>query len=284
MFAATRFHWIRLLLLAALLTGAGPRETAGAEPEGARLKLNLRTRVETFKASGAWDEVTLAKEFPARETALIVCDMWDKHWCPNATTRCEAIAKKMDPVLKAARQQGVFIIHAPSECMGFYKDTPQRKRMQEVKRVEPPKGPALTEPPLPVDDSDGGCDSPEPVKSYKAWTRQHPALTIADEDGISDNGAEVYSMLRERGIKNLLVCGVHTNMCVLGRTFAIRQMTKWGIRCVLLRDLTDSMYNPKKAPQVSHEEGTELIIQHIEKYWCPSMLSDDLVKTAAPRR
>jgi len=67
-------------------------------------------------------------------------------------------------------------------------------------------------------------------------------------------------------------------MCVLGRSFAIRQMTRWGIHCVLVRDLTDSMYNPKKAPFVSHEKGTELIIQHIEKYWCPSILSVDLAR------
>ncbi len=30
---------------------------------------------------------------------------------------------------------------------------------------------------------------------------------------------------------------------------------------------------------VSHDEGTELVIEHIEKYWCPSILSSDLVHT-----
>jgi nicotinamidase-related amidase len=96
---------------------------------------------------------------------------------------------------------------------------------------------------------------------------------------ISDRGAEVYSFLRQRGIKNLLVMGVHTNMCVLRRSFAIRQMTNWGIRCVLVRDLTDSMYNPADRPFVSHAEGTELVVQHIEKYWGPSVLSSELVKS-----
>jgi hypothetical protein len=37
------------------------------------------------------------------------------------------------------------------------------------------------------------------------------------------------------------------------------------------------MYNPKKAPFVSHDEGTELVVKHIEKYWCPSVLSKDLL-------
>ena len=70
--------------------------------------------------------------------------------------------------------------------------------------------------------------------------------------------------------------GVHANMCILNRSFAIKKMTNWGIRCVLVRDLTDSMYNPQDRPRVSHEQGTELIVQHIEKYWCPSTLSGEL--------
>ena len=55
-------------------------------------------------------------------------------------------------------------------------------------------------------------------------------------------------------------------------------MTRWGIHCVLVRDLTDAMYNPIKPPFVTHEDGTELVIQHIEKYWCPSILSKDLIQ------
>ena len=101
---------------------------------------------------------------------------------------------------------------------------------------------------------------------------------VADEDGISDNGEEVYNELHRRGIKNLVVMGVHTNMCILRRTFAIRQMTQWGMRCVLARDLTDTMYNPRMSPQVSHEKGTELVVEYIEKYWCPTVLSADLLR------
>jgi nicotinamidase-related amidase len=203
--------------------------------------------------------------------------MWDDHWCKAAAGRCAALAKKMEPVLKAARARGVTIIHAPSDCMEYYKDTPQRKRMQRLAKLTPPKPREVYEPPLPIDDSDGGCDDAKPDKEHRAWSRENSALTIATNDFISDDGREVYSLLRKRGIKTLLICGVHTNMCVLGRSFAIRQMTRWGVPCILIRDLTDAMYNPKKRPFVSHAEGTELVIEHIEKYWCPSILSKDLL-------
>ena len=48
--------------------------------------------------------------------------------------------------------------------------------------------------------------------------------------------------------------------------------------CILVRDLTDAMYNPQRAPYVSHAEGTELVIQYIEKYWCPTARSSDLMR------
>ena len=268
-------------LLAAALLAPAAFPPCAAEPNPApdrTLKLSLRTRVETFKGSGVWDEVTVPHDLNGDETAVVICDMWDNHWCPTAAARCAELAKKMPPVLDALRARGVLVIHAPSECMDFYKDAPQRKSILEVKKADPPPPLDLTDPPLPCDSTDGGCDSDQPAKFFKAWTREHPAIPIAEQDVISDNGQEIYSCLKQRGIKNLLVMGVHANMCVLNRSFAIKQMTKWGIRCVLVRDLTDAMYNPKMKPFVSHEEGTERIIEHIEIYWCPSVLSADLVK------
>jgi hypothetical protein len=41
------------------------------------------------------------------------------------------------------------------------------------------------------------------------------------------------------------------------------------------------MYNPKDRPYVSHDQGTELVVEHIERYWCPSTSSVDLMKALA---
>ena len=81
---------------------------------------------------------------------------------------------------------------------------------------------------------------------------------------------------RPRSIENLLIMGVHTNMCVLHRSFGIKQMVRWGMNVALFRDLTDTMYNPARSPYVSHDEGTRLVVEFIEKFWCPTLLSDDL--------
>jgi nicotinamidase-related amidase len=267
---------MRYVLLPLLLCVAIARAAPPANPD--TLGLTLRSKVESFKGSGEFDEVTLRKDFVAKKTAVILCDIWDKHWCESATKRCDVLAKKAEKVVAALRKKGVTVIHAPSDTMAFYKDAPQRKAMLALPKVTPPKDRTVNEPSLPIDDSDGGCDDDKPAKNYRAWSHQHPAITVAEGDFVSDNGREVYNLLKGRGIENLIVMGVHTNMCVLNRSFAIKQMTRWGVRCVLVRDLTDAMYNPRMRPRVTHEEGTELVIGHIEKWWCPTCDSADLMR------
>lgn len=264
------------LLLAGLLLAL----PLAAEEAKTDLRLHGRQREkvadkETFTVQNKpldWD---------AQKTAIVVCDMWDKHWCGNSTRRVAEMAPRMNEVLKLARDRGVLIIHCPSETMDFYKDHPGRKLAQSAPPVEA-KVPlqrwcridSAREPALPIDDSDNGCDDVPQPKSMKAWSHQHAALEIKDGDAITDN-AEAYYLMRQRGIENVIVMGVHTNMCVLGRPFSIRQLVYQGLNVALMRDMTDTMYNPKKAPEVTHCRGTDLVVEHIEKYWCPSITSTD---------
>ena len=262
-------RWLLLLLLALDLRSVG----------AADLTVNLRLRVEAFKGSGEWRAVSLQQSLPVEKTAVLICDMWDKHWCRGATVRVNGLVAHMEPFLESARKLGVQIIHAPSETMAFYQDAPQRKRILALAKIDPPPPLSLFDPPLPIDDKRGGCDTPD--QFYKAWTREHPGLRIDASDVISDDGAEIYSFLRERDIRTLLVMGVHANMCILNRTFAIKRMTALSIHCILVRDLTDAMYNPEDPPHVSHDAGTQLMIEYIEKYWCPTTTSADLLRAFA---
>lgn len=258
----------------------------------ADLKFTLRSRVNEKTSSKA-------ESWPAKNTAVIVCDMWDAHHCLNAVRREEQMVPRMNEFLKKAREQGALIIHAPSSCMDPYKDHPARKRAQAAPPAKKlPKDiekwcykiPAEEKGTYPIDQSDGGeDDDPKEHEEWQAklksmgrnpkapWKSQHAGLTIMDQDAISDSGVEIWNLLENRGIDNVILVGVHTNMCVLGRPFGLRQMAKNGKNVVLVRDLTDTMYNPKMPPKVSHFEGTRLIIGHIEKYVCPTITSDQLL-------
>lgn len=239
------------------------------------LKLGLRTRVQPYHGADEWRAFDFAETVDPARAAVVICDMWDRHWCRGANERVSRMVPRMVPVLDALRQRGVLVVHAPSDTMDFYKDAPQRLAIQRLRAYPPPDPLKLPDPPLPIDDSDGGCDTPGDT-SHRAWSRQHPGIPIAAVDLISDKGVEIYNALQTRNATHLFVMGVHTNMCILNRTFAIKQMTRWGIRCVLVRDLTDAMYDPADAPRVSHERGTELVVEHIEKHWCPSTTSTQI--------
>jgi nicotinamidase-related amidase len=220
----------------------------------------------------------------AAETAIVVCDMWDNHYCQNAAQRVTAMAPRMNQVIQGARRAGVTIIHAPSGTMDVYAGMPQRLRLRDVPRVTPPV-PILKSCPLdrsredalPIDDVTQPCDDEVVGPAVRRYNRQNELLEIAPEDGISDSGEEIFSYFRQKGIRNVVLMGVHTNMCVLGRPFGIRQQVRLGMNVALARDLTDAMYDPRQRPYVSHERGTELVVEHIERYWCPSILGKDLM-------
>jgi nicotinamidase-related amidase/type 1 glutamine amidotransferase len=276
---------VSLAIIFALLTGLalvpGPQLAKPAHGDTGLITLRQRSRVETEKGSGRYHALTREVKWDASKTAVVLCDMWDKHWCPGATARVAEMAPRMNLVVAAARKRGALIIHCPSDTMDFYKGTPQRKLAQAAPHVQP-RVPlqswcqldAKKEGALPIDDSDGGCATNS--KNFRAWSRQIATIRMEDGDAVTDS-AEAYYLMCQRGIENVIVMGVHTNMCVLGRPFAIRQLTQQGLNVVLMRDLTDTMYNPAKAPFVSHFTGTDLVVEHIEKHWCPTVTSGDLL-------
>lgn len=289
-------HRVVLVLLAAFtlcLATAALSQEKTTEPVANRpklagtMQLTLRDRREDPASSGKFKVRERQVEWKVSATAIIICDMWDDHYCKLAAQRVGVMAPQMNKVTSAARGHGVMIIHSPSGTLDLYEGTPYRLRMKQAKAAKPPAPleawchlDPKKEPPLPVDTSKQSCDDPVIGPAVRRFTRQHPGLDIIGYDGISDNGQEIYNFLVQEGIDNVVLMGVHTNMCVLGRPFGIRQMVRLGKNVVLSRDLTDAMYDPRQPPYVSHTRGTEMVIEHIEKYWCPSILGKDLTRVA----
>lgn len=272
--------------------------TAAASAED--LTWTLRYQTETGPGSGRFHRLTREETWNPRETALIVCDVWDLHHCLNAVRRVEEFGPRLNQVVQEARRRGVTIIHAPSDCMPAYEGHPARQRALETPKAKQlpaditswcSRIPAEEKAVYPIDQSDGGeDDDPQEHAQWAAklksmgrnpgmpWKKQADLIQIDSErDYISDRGDEVWSILEARGVKNVILTGVHTNMCVLGRPFGLRQMARNGKHVVLARDMTDTMYNPQRWPYVSHFTGTDLIVSHIEKYVCPTVTSDQLL-------
>lgn len=264
--------------------------------QAAPLELSLQTR--TPAAAGEFTVTQRLQQWQPKETAIIVCDMWDRHHCLNAVRRETELAPRVDQFLEKARAQGVFIIHAPSSCMAFYEGQPGRVLAQSAPQAPNlPKDigswckqlPLEAQVEYPLDQSDSEDDDPAEHAKWaeeltklglnpKApWKRQTKAIEIREGDAITDSGVEIWNLLEARGIRNVMLTGVHVNMCVSGRPFGLRQLGKNGKNVVLVRDLTDSMYNPKQRPFVDHYRGTALYIEYVEKYLAPTITSDQLL-------
>ena len=284
-----RQYVVVLILFSFVATISAEENNGGTRPKvRGTFKLRMRTRIESPKGSAKDKAVVREVEWNVSETAIVICDMWDDHYCKLAAQRVDEMAPRMNRVISAARSHGALIIHAPSGTMDVYAKTPYRKRMLAAPVAKPPV-PLLRwcyldpkrEAEMPVDTSKQPCDDPVVGERVRRYSKQHHAIKIIGYDGISDNGQEIYSVFVQEGIKNVVLMGVHTNMCVLGRPFGIRQMVQEGFNVVLARDLTDAMYDPREFPYVSHTRGTELVVEHIEKYWCPSILGRDLTEVVS---
>jgi nicotinamidase-related amidase len=218
-------------------------------------------------------------------TAVVICDMWDTTHCISAARRVVEMAPRVNEVASVLRAQGALIIHAPADCMDYYANTPARERARRAPRLptlelpdfndwdasrEAPLPPSLAEvPPC-------SCEPGEPCiagGSSHPWTHQIDSIEVSSVDAITEYGEELLTLLEQRAIQDVLVMGVHANRCVLGRPYGIRQLVYWGKRPVLCRDLTDSYHRDPRG----HLWGNEQMIAHIERYWCPTVASDQLV-------
>src|SRR5437868_6067626 len=127
-FTATRSRALLTLASHLLVVVYACGFAAAGEPalRDTKLTLHSRHRVETATGSGRYHAITDTVEWDAPKTAIVICDMWDKHWCAGATRRVAEMAPRMNELLVKARRQGVLIIHCPSDTLDYYKDSPAR--------------------------------------------------------------------------------------------------------------------------------------------------------------
>lgn len=264
------------------------------------IALKLRYQQPVAEGGDRFHRLVRDETWQSTQTAVIVCDMWDAHHCVNAVRRGSELAPRIDAFISQLRERGAIVIHAPSECMPHYAQHPARLRAQATQRAQSLPDqieswchqiPSEEAAAYPVDQSGGGeDDDPEEHRLWAArlaasgrnpkapWQAQTAAIAIdAQQDYVSDSGPEIWSILQDRGVSNVILVGVHTNMCVLGRPFGLRRLTMGGKNAVLTRDLTDTMIDPGAWPYASHFTGTDLIVSHIERYVCPTISSDQVL-------
>lgn len=236
---------------------------------GAELALNLQSR---DRESGK--VISTLQEFDSSKTAMVVIDMWNWHWCKTATERVGSMVPRMERCLTEARKLGIQVFYCPTDSVDAYVGTPQRERifalpshqlppLVKVDCPTPPNGPGC------------GCGAEKCAGNF-GWDAMHPGLSIGKDDLMPNSFESLYSICKEREIDNLIYMGVHTQVCLLGKSVGLANMKSAGFNCILARDLTDS--HPDYVPgKIDPDDLTARTVAHFERYLCATVnLADDL--------
>jgi nicotinamidase-related amidase len=209
------------------------------------------------------------EEVDPRNVGVVVVDVWNWHWCKTSTARVGALVPRMNRVLSAARGMGMTVFLCPTDVADNYVGTPQVESALAAPLLPMPAGTPLQCPAAP---DGGGCTcGRERCQGNYGWDAMHPDLVIGVADLMPNDAHLLYSLCQQRGITHLIYVGVHTQVCLLGKSVGLRAMTEAGFRCVLARDLTDAhgLYDPVKG--ITPDDFTTNVVAHFEKHLSPTI-------------
>ena len=244
-----------------LAWAAGLTNLLAAGPE---LELELQRR---DPATGQVS--TTLEKVPASKIAIVVIDLWNYHWCKTSAARVGALVPRMNRCLEAARAMGIQVFLCPTDVADNYVGTPQVESLMALPRVTIPTGSEIQCPAAP---DGGGCTcGKERCQVNYGWDGMHPDLVIGENDLIPNEPELLYGICQARGITHLIYLGVHTQVCLLGKSVGVRRMLQAGMKCVLARDLTDAHGRYDPAKNLTPDDFTTNVVAHFEKYLVPTV-------------
>ncbi len=198
-----------------------------------------------------------------KQVAIIVVDTWNYHWCKTSTERVSALVPRMNKSLEQARALGMTVFLCPTDVADNYVGTAMLERALAVEPIPMPQGPDLICPPAP---DGGGCTcGRERCQVNYGWDGMHPDLSVGPDDLMPNDPERLYTICKQRGITHIIFFGVHTQVCLLGKSVGLRAMTRAGFKCALARDLTDA--HGRYEPGVeTPDDFTAKVVAHFEKH------------------
>lgn len=257
--------------IAALASGAASPLFAGSPPA-----LHIKPRYHRWHVDPGveWLETntgyaTLDWKLPLSQTALVLVDVWQRHYLKDTEARTEAVIEKnLLPLLAACRSAGMKTIHAPSASVA--------KTHSNWMNLVGPSG-------MPAGEADW------PPRQFQTLTGQYavykrpfepreeerqnlPALRFHSKvqpvgsEPVVASGEELHRYCKKEGILFLLFAGFNTNACILSRDYGTIQMSNRGYQVVLVRDCTTGMESAETQPTLAQTQGAILLLEMFGQY------------------
>lgn len=213
---------------------------------------------------------TLDWTIPLPRAALVLVDVWDRHYLKDTEARAETvITEKLVPLLAACRRAKMTIIHAPSP--------PLAKQHCNWKRLVGDHEKAATQadwPPPQFRNKTGAYQSyrrpKEPrdaeLAKLRAELKLHPKVQPLADEPVIATGEELHRYCNERQVLFLLFAGFNTNACILERDYGTLAMSQRGYEVILIRDCTTGMESRETQPTLGQTCGAVLFLEMFGKY------------------
>lgn len=215
---------------------------------------------------------------PVSQTALVLLDVWQRHYIKETEERAEKIInEKYLPLLAKCRDQGMEVIHAPSPPVAM--KHPNWVKLVSKAEMNPP------------DDSWPPTDFRTLSGSFKAYRRPvepreaerqalpeftfHPKVTPQGYEAVVATGEELHRYCKQKGILFLLYAGFNTNACIISRDYGATQLTNRGYSVSLIRDCTTGMESKETQPELKQTNAAILLLEMFGQY---SITSDEILE------
>ena len=209
---------------------------------------------------------------PLSEAAVICLDVWNYHFARDTLERTDAVTReKILPVVRACRQAGLQVIHAPAAPVATKHPNWVRLVDADAKPTPPwPDSPAW--PPEEFVAKRGPyakyARPHEPQRDVRDKHRQeqrdfHPAVRPEGDEAVVLNGEELHRLCAQRGILHLLYVGFHTNMCIVQRDYGTYAMMQRGYHAILVRDCTTGMETHETQRDMMCTRGTVATLEQL---------------------
>lgn len=212
---------------------------------------------------GGWKKTELP--FSRNHTALVVMHAWDTGesyedypgwwravpYIPRANAILEEV---FPPLLNAVRESDWPVFHVVGGGQ-YYQDLPGYKRAQALAAEDTSARPKVPSDPvrarLDAFRSEsvfpGNQNTPDIDRGFAKLDFPDAARPHGDE-GVAENGAQLYGLCRDAGVNHLVYCGFAINWCLLLSPGGMAEMQTYGCMCSAIRQATTAVESRESAP------------------------------------
>ena len=212
---------------------------------------------------------TLDWSIPISRAALVLVDVWQRHYIKDTEAREEAvITNNLVPLITVCRKAGLPVIHAPSAPVA--KQHPNWVKLVSEAEMIPKHD---DWPPAQFRNLSGPYQSYARPKEPREAEKQklpplyfHPKVHPVAKEPVVATGEELHRYCKKQGILFLLFAGFNTNACILSRDYGTIQMSNRGYEVILVRDCTTGMESRETQPTLSQTKGAILLLEMFGQY------------------